>query len=336
MMRASSVMLGFVLGACSNIGYNGPVSDHFDGKRFFNAGVDEVSLADLLKWQTTRDHGYWPKTVADKKAPKPVDHVGPGELVVTWVGHATLLVQFDGKNVLTDPVWSDTVGPISGFGPRRVREPGIAFEALPRIDAVVISHNHFDHLDLPTVQRLSAAYAPRVYVGLGNKTFLEEAGVKNVSELDWWQKDEATGLGITAVPVQHFSRRGLSDGMRALWAGYVLTGGKSAVYFAGDTGNGAHFAQVGERLGPMRAALLPIGAYLPRWFMHRQHISPSEAVAAAKALKAETSIAMHFDTFDLADEAYEQAPRELLSELRQSPDAPRFLVPTPGVAITVQ
>ncbi|MCC6807391.1 MAG: MBL fold metallo-hydrolase [Deltaproteobacteria bacterium] len=322
--------------ACSGVRYQGPPSDHFDGERFHNMGdVAEVSFYDLVKWQATRTQGHWPDFVTDPPATKPRERVGEGELVVTWVGHATMLVQLDGKNILTDPVWSDTVGPLAGVGPKRVRAPGVRFEDLPPIDAIVISHSHFDHMDLPSLARLSAAFAPRVYAGLGNKRLLEEAGVKNVSELDWWEADNATGIEVTAVPVQHFSRRGLDDAMRSLWAGYVFSGARGRVYFGGDTGFGPHFSAVREKLGPMRAALLPIGAYLPRWFMYRQHISPKEAIAAAKILGADTAIAMHFDTFNLADEAFEQAPRELRYALETTRDAQRFWIPTPGAALVV-
>lgn len=320
--------------ACSSIRYVGPPSDHFDGEHFFNRGhVPEVTFFELMQWQATRDQGHWPSHVDDPVAPEPAQRVE--DVRITWIGHATMLVQIDGKNILTDPVWSDTVGPLPGMGPARVRAPGIAFDRLPPIDAVVISHNHFDHLDLPTLVRLSKTFAPHVYVGLGNKAMLEGEGVKNVTELDWWQTDDASGVRITSVPVQHFSRRGVNDAMRALWTGYVFDGKKGRVYFAGDTGDGPHFREVSERLGPMRVALLPIGAYLPRWFMHRQHIAPKEAIAAAKTLRAQTAIAMHFDTFNLADEAFEQAPRELSWLLHQQKETQAFWIPRPGVPLDV-
>jgi L-ascorbate metabolism protein UlaG (beta-lactamase superfamily) len=242
-------------------------------------------------------------------------------------------------NVITDPIYSDHAG-IPWVGPGRVRPPGIAFAKLPKIDAVLVSHSHPDHMDLPTLLMLSERDAPRVFVGLGNREWLAAAGVKNVSELDWWQEAPLLG-GVTlrSVPVQHFSRRALDDGMRTLWTGYVIAGNEDRVYFAGDTGYAGHFAEARKRYGPFRAALLPIGAYLPRWFMQQQHIGPKEAIDAALDLHATTSIAMHFDTFNLADESYLEAPRDLLHEMRvrhaRGLPTPHFVIPQPGAAIVL-
>jgi L-ascorbate metabolism protein UlaG (beta-lactamase superfamily) len=238
---------------------------------------------------------------------------------VTLVNHATLLVQQDGLNILTDPVWSDRVSPVGWAGPRRYRSAGLRFEDLPPIDAVVVSHNHYDHLDLPTLKRLHAEHRPRFFVGLGNKALLEGEGIDRVEELDWWgDRELAPGVAVTSAPAQHFSARGLCDRDATLWTSWLVRGPSGMTYFAGDTGFGPHFQQVRERYGSPRAALLPIGAYLPRWFMRFVHISPDEAVEAHRVLGAGTSIAMHYGTFALADDGQFEAPRALRAALENS------------------
>lgn len=194
------------------------------------------------------------------------------------------------------------------MGPKRVRIPGIRFEDLPPIDVVVVSHNHYDHLDLPTLKRLFSQHNPVIYVGLGNKRLLEKSGIKKVRELDWWQGVSLSDcLRLTCVPSQHFSGRGLFDRNKTLWAGFVFEGQGGLIYFAGDTGLGPHFQQIADRFGKMRLALLPIGAFLPRWFMFPTHLSPSDALEAHFILDAQTSIAMHFGTFQLGDDGRTEA-----------------------------
>jgi L-ascorbate metabolism protein UlaG (beta-lactamase superfamily) len=208
-------------------------------------------------------------------------------------------------------------------GPQRVRPAGIRFEDLPPIHAVVVSHNHYDHLDMPTLSRLHAAHHPRFFVGLGNQALLEAAGIDRVTELDWWEQAALDGeLAVHSVPAQHFSQRGLCDRNATLWMGYVLRGPAGVVYFAGDTGMGPHFAQIRQRFGEPRLALLPIGAYLPRWFMHPIHLSPADAVEAHHLLGAKRSVAIHFGTFALADDAQTQPVDELRLALERAPFDP--------------
>lgn len=263
--------------------------------------------------------------------PPPPRQVGRGELRATWVNHSTVLLQTDGLNLLTDPVWSERLGPVPGLGPRRHHPPGIRWDDLPPIDAVLLSHNHPDHLDLPTLERLAAAHQPQVLVPLGNRRLLERRGIPNVVELDWWQSMElAPGVRASAVPAQHFSGRGLWDRNRALWAGWVVQGAASVTVFAGDTGWGPHFRQIRERWGRARLALLPIGGFHPRRWMSPIHLSPQEAVRAHHALGAGVSIAVHWGCFRITDEAREQPVLELAETVEGDPAHPRFWVLQPG------
>ncbi len=296
--------------------YQGPVSDHFDGKRFFTPGAPPATrgLGKFLKWQLERQSGAWSDYREEPPGPPPPTRVAPGSLRVTFVNHATTLIQLDGVNVLTDPIWSQRTSPVSFAGPKRVRPPGIRFEDLPPIDAVVISHNHYDHLDVPTLLRLQDAFPKlRIFAGLGNKALLDGLGFPNVSELDWWQSTRlgATAVELHSVPVQHFSNRGVTDEEGTLWTGWVIEGTNGRVYFGGDTAYGPHFKAAGERLGPFRLAVLPIGAYLPEWFMSPVHMTPADAVRAKADLRARVMVPMHYGTFALADDGETQAVEDL-------------------------
>lgn len=307
----------------------GVESDHWDGRRFRNQEpIPSHGPRELLRWQRTREKGVWgPRTHAEA-GPPPVPYVRRGDMRVTFIGHATMLLQMDGINVLTDPVWSERASPVRWAGPRRVRPAGVRFEDLPEIHAVVISHSHYDHMDIRTLQRLDEERAPRFIVGLGNAAMLHRRGIRNVIELDWWESIQLPGeITLTAVPAQHFSARGLFDRNRTLWAGYSFSGPSGTAYFAGDTGWGPHFQQVRERFGRVRLAILPIGAYRPRWFMAPIHISPAEAADAHQVLGAATSVGMHFGTFDLADDGQAEPLDALSTALREKRiDASRFWI----------
>lgn len=311
--------LGVGLGCCtfSAPGYTGPRSDHFDGEVFHNQEPQEShGFFDLIKWQATREQGPWRDWTDAAPGPPPPKRVGRGELRVTFVNHATTLIQMDGLNILTDPVWSNVVGPAFEIGPARVRPPGIRYEDLPPIDVVLVSHNHYDHMDVPTLRRLAADHKPRIFAGLGSRAIFYGEGVEGATDLDWWQvEDVAPEVRVTGVPATHFSSRGLCDRNNTLWMGFVVSGPSGIVYFAGDTGFGKHFQQIRERFGRVRLAVLPIGAYLPRWFMREVHIDPAEAVKAHLTLGAATSVGMHFGTFRLADEGQDDPPAELARAL---------------------
>jgi L-ascorbate metabolism protein UlaG (beta-lactamase superfamily) len=241
--------------------------------------------------------------------------VGKGELRVTFVNHATVLIQMDGLNLLTDPIWSERCSPLSWAGPRRFRPPGIRFEALPPIDAVFLSHNHYDHLDIPTLSRLKKAHAPRIFTPLGNAALLEHEQIDGAIDMDWWDQGElGSEVELFCVPAQHWSGRGTADRARTLWSGWVLRGAAGTVTFAGDTGYGPHLKEIRKRFGPSRMALLPIGAYLPRWFMEPVHMSPADAVLAHQDLEAAHSLAIHHGTFMLADDGQDE-PVDVLADV---------------------
>jgi L-ascorbate metabolism protein UlaG (beta-lactamase superfamily) len=288
-------------------------SDHFDGRRFFNPEVaTRTRLWQMLRWLATRRKQRWPRWVEDEAAPGPPEAVGVGELALTFVNHSTFLLQMDGLNVLTDPVWSKRVSPLRWAGPQRVRAPGLAFERLPEVQLVLVSHSHYDHLDLATLRRLERRFRPLFLTGLGNGRLLRSRGLRRVEELDWWHSFcTAAGVEVTMTPARHFSRRGLFDTNRSLWGGFLLRDGRRTVYFAGDSAYGPHFAEIGRRCGGVDVALLPIGAYEPRWFMSANHVNPEEAVRVHRDVGSRQSVAMHFGTFQLTDEPIDEPVRAL-------------------------
>ncbi|MEQ9076908.1 MAG: MBL fold metallo-hydrolase [Sandaracinaceae bacterium] len=313
----------------------GPAGEHFDGTRFRNQ-VDAAheSLGGVMKWMLNREPGRWQQIHATP-GPKPPLRVRDG-LRVTFVNHATFLLQLGGLNVLTDPVWGERTSPVGFAGPKRFRPPGIRFEDLPPIDLVLLSHDHFDHLCEETTRRLAEAHAPAYATGLGNAALLRRFGVDEVHELDWWDGAEIGGAKVTFTPAQHFSGRGLGDRDRTLWGAFALEHADTQIYFAGDTGMGPHFAQTRERLGAPDLALLPIGAYRPQWFMSRVHVSPAEAVEAARILEARVSVATHFGTFKLADDGMREPVEDLKKALcALGDDAPAFWVLEEGSARVV-
>jgi L-ascorbate metabolism protein UlaG (beta-lactamase superfamily) len=294
-------------------------SDHFDGKSFSNAGGDgprRRGFGDFLRWQFSREKPLWPEWIADEARPLLPPPTEPGLVAATYIGHASLLLRFAGFAVLTDPIFSLRASPFASLGPKRVRAPAIALEELPRIDAVCLSHNHYDHMDLPSLRALQARGNPPIVTGIGNGAYLAARGVTNVIELDWWESAEPLpGLKLTYVPAQHWSRRRFWDTNRMLWGGHVVAAQGARAYFAGDTGYPAQFGEIAQRCGAPDIALLPIGAYEPRWFMAPQHMNPEEAVKAHLDLGARLSIAMHFATFRLTDEPF-GAPEAALAAAR--------------------
>jgi L-ascorbate metabolism protein UlaG (beta-lactamase superfamily) len=286
---------------------NLPFPPHFRDGRFFNPGAPGArGLASVLKWKLTSRAQPSPKLVPTTPSVPPASVHSPS-LLVTLVNHSTLLLQQSGVNILTDPIWSTRCSPISFIGPRRHRLPGVMFEDLPPIHVVLLSHNHYDHLDLPTLRRLQARGVAQFVAPLGVGRFLEARGIGPVRDLDWGDSLDVPGAAIHAAPAFHFSGRGLFDRNRTLWCSYVVESSCGMVYFAADTGFGPHFRWIHERFGAPRVALLPIGAYEPRWFMSPVHMSPDEAVEAHRILGAGASIAIHHGTFQLADDAIDDA-----------------------------
>ena len=288
---------------------------HYDGDRFYNPDSPQArGFLDVLRWKLTTHPEKLPfdRRVEPSIPPELVD---TGGLLITLVNHSTVLLQRNRKNFLTDPVWSERVSPVAWAGPRRYRAPGVRFEQLPRIDVVLLSHNHYDHLDLPTLRGIQQRWQPAFIAPLGVERFLIAQGFGRVRGLDWGQSVSVEGSTIHSVPALHFSARGLLDRNKTLWCGYVLDG---EVYFAGDTGFGPHFQAIRDHFGPPRLALLPIGAYLPRWFMSPVHMDPQDAVRAHQILQAKTSIAIHHGTFQLADDSLDTPKRELAQCLEQA------------------
>lgn len=300
--------------------YDANTSNHFDGKKFINPdNAGTHSYWEVLKWWLGgNDKGNWHK-IGNSNIPSfPAQRkVNPRKFHATFINHATFLLQIDGLNILTDPVWSYRASPYQWIGPKRMRPPGIAFDDLPDIDAVLISHNHYDHLDIPTAKRLQQQHNPQFIVPLGVEKLLHSHGITDIAHLDWWQtlgiKDH---LSLTAVPAQHFSGRGLFDRNKTLWCGYVLHSSHGNIYFAGDTGYGDFIKKISNRFSPIQTSFLPIGAYKPRWFMKHIHMSPGEAVRAHKELQSQQSIGMHFGTFPMADDGM----REPIEDLQKARD----------------
>jgi N-acyl-phosphatidylethanolamine-hydrolysing phospholipase D len=233
--------------------------------------------------------------------------------MMTWVGHSTFVIQVDGINIVTDPVWSDRVGPLGGIiGHQRQAPPGVPWEKLPHIDVVVISHNHYDHLDRPTIERLEESFQPLYLVPAGVGGILQDWGIDSVLEFHWWDSIEYAGVEFIATPAKHKSQRSLGDRNSTLWSGWVIRAAQATLYFAGDTGYFSGFNEIRDRVGAIDVAMLPIGAYEPRWYNRAYHLDPAEALHAFRDLGARYLAAMHWGTFDQSEEKRGEPPQELM------------------------
>ena len=312
---AFATLVGFFL---SGPKYNGPVSDHFNGKQFTNpTGLKAKGLVDVLKWVIKGKREPWEERTNIPFGAKPV--ASSQALRITYVNHSTFLIQVNGVNILTDPVWSERTSPFQFAGPKRMRPPGIKFEELPKIDVVLLSHNHYDHLDLPIVKKIFEIHKPEIVTPLGVKAFLEQNGIRGKGDMDWWDEVALNDtLKVQAVPAQHFSGRGTFDRDATLWCGYVIKRKEGNIYFVGDTGyNEKTFKEIGERCAPIAVAFVPIGAYKPQWFMSPIHCSPEEAVKIHMEVKAKVSIADHYGTFALADDGQHDPAQQLRVALKK-------------------
>jgi len=322
--RRVPVWLALVLAGCAGAGEPVPGAPaHHRERGFANPHLSHplASSWARLRFFVSR---VWAATVSPRTATFPVVasdmaaiRGNPGADTVTWVGHSTLLIQLDGVNVLTDPQWSDRASPVGFAGPRRVTPPALAFEDLPPIHVVVISHDHYDHLDEATVRRLAARHRPRFLVPLGFREWFAGLGITDVEELDWWQSREVRGLVLTCVPAHHFSGRTPWDRDRRLWAGWVVAGRAKRLYFAGDTAYWGGLAEIGARLGPFDLAAIAIGAYLPPEIMKPSHTTPEEALRAMADVRGRRLVPIHWGTFDLAEEPLEEPPARLEAEARR-------------------
>ena len=286
-----------------------PISDHCDGERFFNPHENARPLRDVIKWARTRQRTAWPQRLPLAPHPPPPSTVRRGEVAVTFIGHSTFLIRTASAVILTDPVFTSHAGPFGLMGPRRVRPPAIAPAALPAVELVLVSHNHYDHMQPSSLRRFAETAAFVAPLGVARQLNVppkSESYGRNIHQLDWWQSATVGAAEITCVPAQHFSARTPWDRNRTLWCGYVVRIDGVTIYFAGDSGYSPQFAEIGRRFPAIDVALMPIGAYEPRWFMRPVHMNPDEAVRAHIDVGARVSLGMHFGTFQLTDEAIDE------------------------------
>lgn len=310
-------------------GWSGPISNHFDGKKFFNIKDPNVveekrSGFEALKWLLSRDSNEWVERQGTTTVP--VERVMGREIAATFINHASVLIQTEGLNIITDPIYAERASPVSWTGPHRYAQPGIAWDDLPPIDIVMVSHNHYDHMDISTLKNIQDKFKSVILVPLGNKEFLKKRGIEAI-ELDWWGTFALQdGISVTLVPSQHFSARALSDRNTSLWGGYVIGTPSGDIYFAGDTGYGP-FVDAIQKNYPkgFRLGLLPIGAFKPEWFMAEVHVSPAEAMDMMRKLSIETAMAIHFGTFKLADDKQDE-PAETLAALKAQQTKDSFVI----------
>jgi L-ascorbate metabolism protein UlaG (beta-lactamase superfamily) len=312
-MATSLVAMSLLIEGCTSATF--PPSDHFDGHRFHNRQPvpdptfwEEVRIAWMLRTKSKNWPAHFESKTADVSS-EPALH----GIRVVWVGHAAALIQTPSLNILTDPVLFDSIGPRL-FPTKTVTNPGVTVAELPRIDVILISHNHYDHLDLDSLHAIfnrQRSNPPRVLVGLGVGRLLAKEGLSSYSELDWDQSVTVKGTKFIFLEAVHTSRRGISDTNKTLWGSFLIDSPEGKIYFAGDTAYGDHFERIYERFGAPKVSLLPIGAYEPRWFMYRMHMNPDEAVRAHMDLHSEHSIAIHFGLLDMAGESYEAPVNDL-------------------------
>ena len=312
--------------------YKGEVSDHFDGKKFYNPdGPGMGDFKELMKFNRKNKKAKWKFQESESSVKSVInDFDTEGEVRYFHINHATVLIQMDGVNILTDPVYFKRASPFATVGPKRFRSPGIPFEYLPRIDAVVISHDHYDHLDVHTLKRLRERDNPIIYAGLGHEAFLRKFKLNNVKALDWHQTGQIKGVKITFTPAVHWSNRAFSP-RKTLWGSFVIKA-SSTVYFAGDTAYSPHFKDTKDAYGPIDLAFIPIGAYIPRSFMLHVHMDPQQAVQTHIDLETKESFAIHWGTFQLTHEGMFDPIKELTAACSESQIENFHFDKTPGLA----
>lgn len=306
--------------------YSGPITDHFDGKQFYHPGLPptDKNLFDILRWQLFGKRSKWPASIPARAGIKPEPHVQT--IRITHIGHASLLIQTAEINILVDPVWSDRVSPFKALGPRRHNPPAVALTDLPPIHAVLVTHNHYDHMDTPTIAAIHAQHKPVVISPLGNDAVIHrDAPHIPVETGDWWQSFPLSPeVRVTIVPAYHWSARKFADRRQALWSGFILDTPSGRIYCAGDTAyqDGKIFSEIRARCGAPLVAVLPIGAYAPRWFMSTQHTNPAEALQIATDIGAQQLLGVHWGTFNLTDEPWDEPPQLLDEAMRDHQGTP--------------
>ncbi|MFD0915036.1 MBL fold metallo-hydrolase [Pseudahrensia aquimaris] len=313
---AAATTMGVTAARSQNSYYDGPVSDHFDGVRFFNPdGHEPKGFVDLVKWQLGGGRKKWPSSYPSPFNDTPPKRVEGDDMRVSFVGHATVLVQTAGLNILTDPVWSKRASPFQWAGPARVNPPGIDFDNLPPIDAVLLSHNHYDHLDLITLSKLKAAFDPLIVTPLGNDAILKgHDPAFKIAIGDWGDTISlANNAEVSFEPAHHWSARGIADRRNALWAAFVVNTPGGLIYHVGDTGfhDGINYRAMKEKYGGFRLSILPFGAYEPRGFMQHQHQNPDEAVLGHMLCDSAYTLGHHWGTFQLTNESIEDQLSDL-------------------------
>jgi L-ascorbate metabolism protein UlaG (beta-lactamase superfamily) len=337
-----TIVIATLLSSCTSAPvYRGPKSDHFNGKVFVNRLPADKGFLDILKLSVS--YGFkkssWPKWV-DPSAADPITQTNTKGIAATIINHSTVLIQVDGINILTDPVFSRRASPFGFVGPKRVTPPAIEIESLPPIDVILISHNHYDHLDIESLRKLykhtNHSNPPRILAGLGNSGLFKKHKLHNHADMDWGQSESLGGVQFEFVESRHRSGRGITDQMKTLWGGFVIGTSAGNIYFGGDTGYGPHFADAQRKFGDFTLALIPIGAYEPRWFMEPVHLDPEQAVLAHRDLGSQLSLAIHHSTFQLTYEGIDAPQKALqLAMTKHKVSEEKFIAPAFGKTITV-
>ncbi len=311
-----TILVGYIL---STRPYKGPITQHFNGKRFQNPSRRKAnSFKEVGQYIQKREPDKWAfqNDAFIRKELPPVPNEEQVQFI--FINHSTFLIQHKGLNILTDPIWSKRCSPFQFIGPQRMRPPGLDFDALPKIDVVLISHNHYDHMDKNTIKRLNKVHQPTYICPLGNDKILKSWGCKNIVCKDWWSVTEIADLQFHIIPANHFSSRGFYDRNTSQWCGFYIQSNQRRIYYVGDTGYGDNFEEVKSRIGSPDLSFIPIGAFKPEWFMGPIHVTPEEAIQIHLDVESTKSIAMHFGTFPLADDNPKRAKERLLKGLKKA------------------
>ena len=329
------ILGGWILSAPA---YKGPETDHFNGRRFLNhEGARAKGFKDIIRWMMSGERRpKWNPRPSSVILERIVDYDITGQAKTYFINHSSFLIQTQGINFLTDPIYSEYASPFQWAGPKRMCPPGVDISALPRIDYILLSHNHYDHLDLQTLLKIREKFDPVIVCPLGVDQFLKRKGFTRLQVLDWWESADLEDFTVSAVPAQHFSARGMFDRDRTLWCGYVLEVSNLKIYYVGDTGYGNIFKKIGEQYGPMDLSIIPIGAYRPRWFMSPIHCDPSQALRIHHDVNSRMSIPCHFGTFPLAMDGQTEPLDELTSLSEYKEIQKQFVVLKEGEYIEIR